>query len=152
MLDRDQLIRLIRALYDDMKNLTVQSGIVEAKYLAILEIAEDLETELQQLMELHTWLTELRTGAYDLVLKVWERHKPETWKMYEVMEVYGLPEQVLLRKYQRELREAWKGMPHVKRKKRSRKAANAEGSSEGSNELCVQSETEPHDEDHRRNR
>jgi hypothetical protein len=133
-MEKEVLVRLILGLHAEMKDLTIQAGVDPEKYQTILDV---MEAGVQpDLMELHTWLTEIYKGPYDNVLKVWERHKPETWRQFEIMQVNNLAEQVLLRKRYRELRQAWKGAPRAKK----RKIAKSENSDSGESEMHLRSE------------
>lgn len=142
-MQKQQVMLVVSALFQDMKDLTIQSGVTEDQYQAVLEFAD--QATVSDLMELHTWLNDLRISEYDDVLKVWERHPPETWKMYETMEIFHLAEQKLLRRKYKLLREVWKDCPYVVKKKKvkSPKHHNIE---EGSSEMSIQSETTGTDE------
>jgi hypothetical protein len=126
-MEKNQLMLLVNALHQEMKELTIQAGVKENTYIAILEYA-DQATE-SELMDLHTWLLEIRDGSYDNVLKVWERHTPETWSMLHLMEVFHLAEQKLLRKNYQSLCKAWREHG-FKKKKRAKSNIDAQGSTE----------------------
>ena len=110
-----EIAPLIRALVTEMKELTIKAGVPEEKYQSILSVMEE-STEMD-CREIHTWLSDVRFNQYDHVLKVWERHEPTTWAMYELMEVWHLAEQKLLRKHFGGLCKAWKECPFIKRKR-----------------------------------
>lgn len=127
---KDELVRVILMFHQDMKTLTLESGVDPNKYQSVLDILEEPVPNLQDLQE---WLHEIRNGPYDNVLKVWERHKPETWAMYALYEVHDLAEQKLLRTNQSVLRKAWRDAPRAEKKPKSQQ----KGTPEGSESVCV---------------
>jgi hypothetical protein len=125
----EQLVRLILQLHEEMKPLILKAGIQEEKYLSVLRVID--EPEFSELMEVHTWLTEIRFDLYDNVLKVWERHPADVWANYDIMGVTELAEQKLLRKQMRLLRIAINGSGYVKETSKSAKQDEPEkGSSQ----------------------
>jgi hypothetical protein len=114
-MDQVQLIQqTVRRLLTEMREHTLKAGVDAEKYDLLQSILDDGDQD--KMVALHNWLDEVRRGAYDDVLRIWERHKPETWKMYEVMEV-TLNEHRVLDSKRVALRKAWKEAPRVKAKK-----------------------------------
>jgi hypothetical protein len=136
-MERVEAIRLVIQLHEEMKQLILKSGVKESKYQSILELIDDPETDV---VEVHTWLTEVRFGPYDLVLRVWERHTPETWSnLTQLLGVHDLAEQKLLRKHLINLRQTLNGSPYAREKKHTSKS---ERPSEGSREVHFRSESD----------
>src|SRR5262245_33666682 len=104
-MQKDNLIVLIRALHREMQALTIKAGVNEEKYINVLQILEGTE---QEIMELLSWLEGVRFNQYEEVLKIWERHIPETWEMYQIMQVTQLREQILLRAAFQKLTKVWR--------------------------------------------
>jgi hypothetical protein len=108
---RSEVISLVKLLHDEMKQLSVDSGVSPEIYEAVLEY--DNATPDVELEALHTWLQVIFEGAYQAVEKVWRLHPRRRWDYYYSMGE-ELTEVKLLNKARRRLYEEWKKPYYVK--------------------------------------
>lgn len=89
-----------------MRDVVIAAKIKEEEYNKPLHMLPNLTVE--QLGELDGWLRGLRVGAYADVLRIWQERGPEYWAYLESLGETNFPEQKLLRKARRALRDAWR--------------------------------------------
>lgn len=107
---------LIQLLLDEMRPLTLEAGVAPEKYQSIIDGIEE-----DDLFGLHTWLKEVRDGAYQAAFEIKRLLPQEVWDQYKRMGEHDLREQVLLREKLKLLRIAWRKPFHVKRKNKPKR-------------------------------
>jgi hypothetical protein len=119
----------VELLLNEMRPLLAQAGIPERQLKMPDAKPEDIKTE--RFVEIFDWLHRLKLGnEYQQVAKV-RRLVPEAqWERYQLFEITGLQEQLLLEQANIKLRKAWKhNRPHFfgrKFKSKDEEAATTE--------------------------
>lgn len=127
---RNDLIRLIKLLHQDMEQLTVDSGVTPEVYLSVVDHNDNTpDVELEALL---TWLQLLHEGPFTKVANVWKLHPPHRWTYYYRMGE-ELTEIRLLNKARRSLYEAWKKPYHFTGHTRRAKKADIQPERTGDN-------------------
>lgn len=99
----------VKSLIDELKPFLLKAG-VPVRQVSMPECDPDLNViPLEKYNEIFDWLHFLKLGPeFEAVLKVWNLLKPEIWARYELMEITGLQEQILMEKALAKFRKRWK--------------------------------------------
>lgn len=106
-------IEFIKKIHNEMKKIVIDCGIQEPQYNFIIKKIEKESEEYHS--ELLEWLINFKVNEYYAVDSLLKQFSG--WDQLKLQGVNHLPEQVLLRKKQKALREAWHGRPIRKKKK-----------------------------------
>lgn len=98
-----------------MKPLTLEAGVNAKKYDSVFDLERVTFDEIKRL---HTWLQEIRDGAFQQVLEIKRLLPQEVWDRYKLLEVEDFREQILLRDRMLLLRAAWRQPYRAKKEKR----------------------------------
>lgn len=113
------VLQIIQMMHNEMRDLTLESGVSVEKYERVLEHASEASDE--DIRELERWLRDLYDGVYSLAYKVKSRHSNATWDRFKSYGFTTLAEVVLLKQTLRDLKHKWRKPYYVRHRKTTTK-------------------------------